>query len=232
MSTKEYNLTGFTRINIRFAMEVEISQADSYSINISGGDTLMDNVDVALEGDRLVIGYRLNLISVLAAPFSRAHARITLPELRELNITGAARSSVKGFNLPNDFSIYVNGASAIDLIDISAGSMKWDISGASQITGQVKVTGDMDMRTNGASRVILKGSAQDINIDTAGASHNDLRDLVVRNARVRLSGASRSMLNLNGKLDVDLSGASSLEYEGQATMGDVRVTGASTLKRR
>ncbi len=91
MSTKEYNLSGFTRINVRFAMEVEIVRADSYSVTITGSDPLINNIEVNLEGDKLVLGYNLNLVSFFTAPFTRARARITLPDLRELNITGAAQ---------------------------------------------------------------------------------------------------------------------------------------------
>jgi hypothetical protein len=232
MSNREFNLSGFTRINVRFAMEVEIVKSDSYSVSVSGSDMLVDNIDVSLEGDRLIIGYKLNLISFFTAPFTRAHARITLPELRELNITGAVRGTVKGFDSPGDFALSVAGASRLDISDMSSGSMKWDISGASHIDGQVKIAGDVDIRVAGATRVELKGSAQDLNIEATGASHIDLKDLALRNARVRMSGASRSTVNLNGKLDVDLSGASNLEYTGQVAMGDVRVTGASTLKKK
>ncbi len=146
MSNREFNLSGFTRINVRFALEVEIVKSDSYSVSVSGSDMLVDNIDVSLEGDRLIIGYKLNLISFFTAPFTRAHARITLPELRELNITGAVRGTVKGFDSPGDFALYVAGASRLDISDMSLGSMKWDISGASHIDGQVKIAGDVDIR--------------------------------------------------------------------------------------
>src|SRR5512146_508333 len=102
MATKEFNYSGFTRINVRFAMEVEIVRADSFSVTVTGSDTLLDNLYASLEGDRLILGYNLNLVSFFTAPFTRAHARITLPELRELNISGAARGTVRGFNSPND----------------------------------------------------------------------------------------------------------------------------------
>jgi hypothetical protein len=232
MANKEFNYGGFTRINVRFAMEIEVVRADTFSVSVSGSDTLLDNLYVSLEGDRLILGYNLNLISFFTAPFTRAHARITLPDLRELNISGAARGSVRGFNSPNDFTLYISGASHLEFSDMSVGSMKWDLSGASRINGQVKVAGDVDFRITGASRIDLKGTAQDMGLEATGASHIDLYDFSIRNARVKLSGASRSTLNMNGKLDVDLGGASVLEYAGQATMGEARVVGASTLKKR
>jgi len=76
----------------------------------------------------------------------------------------------------------------------------------------------------------LSGRSRDLKINAAGASHLDLKDFPVDNAAVHLSGASHSQVNLNGQLDVSLEGASKLEYRGRVVMGNVKVTGASTLK--
>jgi hypothetical protein len=231
MSTKEFNYSGFNRINIRFAMEVEITRADAYSVVITGADMLTDNIEVTLEGDKLVIGYKLNFVSFFTAPFTRAMARITLPDLRELNITGAARGAVRGFQSANDFTLQVSGASRLDLAEMSVGNLKMEFSGASRIDGQIKAAGDTDIHVTGATRLELHGEARNLQVEATGASRIDLERFPVHDARYRLTGASRGSINLNGKLDVDLEGASTLEYVGQATMGNVKVTGASTLKK-
>ena len=232
MSTREYNYTGFNRVNIRFAMEVDIVRSDAYGVSIAGSDMLTDNIDVTLEGDRLVIGYKLNFISFFTAPFTRASAKISLPDLRELNITGAARGVVRGFSSPNDFVLNVSGASRLDLNEMAVGHLKFELSGASRIDGQVKVAGDAEIHITGASRVELHGEAQNLHVEATGASRIDLERFPVKDARYRLTGASRGTIQMDGKLDVDLEGASTLEYDGQVTMGDVKVTGASSLKKK
>lgn len=57
----------------------------------------------------------------------------------------------------------------------------------------------------------------------------ELSEFTVHNARVNLSGASRATIDLDGRLDADLSGASTLLYIGEPTMGEVSVTGGSRL---
>jgi Putative auto-transporter adhesin, head GIN domain len=232
MSTKEYNLSGFTRIQVKFAMDLDIVRSDTYSIITAGNDTQLDNLNVAQEGDRLTIGYSLNLKSVLAVPFSRMHARITLPDLREFSLTGAAHATIKGFTTPNDFDLFVAGASQIEISEMSVGNMKCELNGASRVVGGIRAGGNVDLKVAGASRIDLRGSAQDVDLDVSGASHIELDDFPVRNAKVRLVGASHSIVNASGKLDVRLDGASRLEYEGQPTLGDVQVTGASSFKKR
>ena len=232
MGTQNYNLSGFTRVNVRFAMDLEIVKSDTFSVSVSGGDSYIDDINVYLEGDRLVIGYKLNFFSFFTAPFNRAHTIIAMPVLRELQVNGAAHATIRGFDSDQDFGLYVSGASHVEIRDFSAANMNWELSGASHIDGQIKLTGNCDIRVSGASRIFLKGNARDIMVDASGASHIDLKEFPGRNGKVRMSGASRSWINLNGKLDVDLNGASNLEYEGQITMGEVRVNGASSLKRR
>ncbi len=232
MSSKEFALSGFNRINIKFPLEVEIVRADSFGVTVSGNDTQVNNVTVVQEGERLTVGYKISLASILAAPFSRIHARIALPELRELNVAGAAHGTVRGFDSPSDFALLVSGASRLDLSEMSVGALKFDLSGASRIDGQITAKGETDFRIVGASRIDLKGSGTDVVIEAAGASHIDLDHFTVRNARVRAAGASHCTVNMNGKLDAVLDGASRLEYEGQVTLGEVRTNGASSIKHR
>jgi hypothetical protein len=230
MNSREFNLSGFNRIAVRFAMEVEIIRSDSYSITISGSDTLLDNIDVYAEGDKLVLGYRLNLLSFLTAPFSRASARITLPDLRELDVAMAARGRISGFKSTNDLSVNVAGASKIEINDILVENLKWDLSGASHIEGSIEVSGNTEIKIAGASHMRLSGKSKELKINAAGASHLDLKDFPAENASIHLSGASHSQVDLDGKLDVLLEGASKLEYSGRVIMGNVKVAGASTLK--
>jgi hypothetical protein len=232
MSTRDFNVSGFNRIHIKWAMEVEIVRGDVFGVSVTGTDTQIKNVNVAVEGDRLNLGYDLNLVSIIALPFNRMTAKITMPELRELDISGAAQGHVKGFSTGKDFSLYVSGASNLELTDMVVANMKWDLSGASRVHAQVKAEGDVDMRISGATQITLKGSARDMTVDASGASHIDMIDFPVRNARYRLSGASHGTVNLTGKLDAILDGASHLEFNGSPTMGETRVTGASTLKKK
>ncbi len=232
MSTRDYNLTGFNRIHVRFPMELDVMKGDGYSITVSGADLLTDNIEVKQEGDKLVIGYKLNIVSFFTAPFTHAVAKVTLPDLREVEIAGAARGSIRGFESANEFALYVSGASRLELDQMAVGNLKLELSGASRLDGRIKAAGDADLRVNGASRIELVGEARNLRVEAAGASRIDLERFPAHDGKYRMTGASRGSINLTGKLDVDLEGASTLEYQGQVTMGDVKVAGASTLRKR
>ncbi|MBN1190545.1 MAG: DUF2807 domain-containing protein [Dehalococcoidales bacterium] len=232
MDTRNFEVSGFKGVMIRFAMEAEIIRGDNYSVSVSGNETLIDNIEVFVEDNRLVLGYNLNLISLFAAPFNRAKARITMPVLNELKIVGAARCSLQGFNSREDFILNLAGAGKIEINDMTAGNVRWSLSGASSVSGQVAAGGNMDIKISGASRVKLAGSAGNLDLEASGASHFEMDDFPVGNARIRLIGASRGVVKLDGRLDVVLEGASNLEYSGRAVIGDVKVTGASSIKKQ
>ena len=66
----------------------------------------------------------------------------------------------------------------------------------------------------------------------SGASRFSLDDFTVNKASVNISGASTGTINLDGRLDANVSGASTLLYIGDPIMGAIDVSGASTLSKK
>ena len=108
---------------------------------------------------------------------------------------------------------------------------KLKMAGASEVKGTLKGGGGK-IDVVGASRVRLSGTMGDAVIRVAGASHLEMDDFTVNNADIRLVGASSVSLNISGKLDAELAGASRLLYGGNPVMGNVKTVGASTLNRK
>jgi hypothetical protein len=227
LDTQTFDFTGFTRVDVGNDFEVKVVQSDSYSITIIADDNLFEYIQVSKEGGTLKIGLK---------PFTNSwsstlRAEITMPQLRGLDLSGATRGTVSGFSSVENLDIDVSGASSLDMIGMSAGDVTFDISGASEVTGDI-AAGDANFKVSGASIVQLQGSANDIVIDASGASRAELAALSVGNADVELSGASDGVVNINGKLDVDLSGASELSFIGEPAMGTIDISGASTISRK
>jgi len=207
LETKEYAFTNFTEVEIGSAFEFEIKQSSSYSINVTADDNVIHYVQVSKDGQTLTI--RLRRVSFLGPVTLRAS--VTMPQLRGLTASGASHGTVSDFSSTEDLDITVSGASRVTG-DITAGNAEFDISGASTIQ--------------------LEGSANDMVADVSGASRFNLDDFTVNNADVDFSGASSGTINLDGRLDADLSGASTLWYIGEPTMGTIDISGASTLSKK
>ena len=221
---KEMDFSDFTRVEVGSAFEVEIIQADSYHVSVTADDNLFDYITVAKEGDTLKIALKPSY----SYGSLTLRARVTMPNLYALDLSGATKGTVSGFDSSADLDLDLSGASSLAMSDMSAQDIELEVSGASRVTGNI-AAGDAEFDVSGASTVTLAGSANDIDIEASGASHVGLGDFPVNNAEVNLSGASRATVNVSGRLDVDLSGASHLSYIGEPTMGEISMSGSSTM---
>jgi hypothetical protein len=227
--TQEFEFSDFTRVEVGSAFQVEIAQADSYRVSVTADDNLFEYIQVSKEGETLKIGLKLLPLRPL---FNTLRAEISMPQIDDLGLSGATRGTVSGFNSTENLDIEVSGASSLDLVEMSAGDIKLELSGASRVSGNITASGDARFELSGASSVELQGSANDMLIEASGASQLGLDIFPVANADVELSGASRATVNLDGRLDADLSGASRLSYMGEPTMGDIHTSGGSTLSKK
>lgn len=226
MKTEELDFRDFTHVEAGYACELEVTQSDSYSVSITAGDNLIKSVKVDKQDGTLRI--RRTLSSLRGLIPGTFQAKVTMPVLERLDLSGASKGTVTGFSSKGDFITSLKGASSLAILDMSAGDMKFELAGASKVTGQARGA-DAEFHLSGASRVELEGSASNVVIDAAGASHADLAGLHIGGAKVKLSGASHATLNIDGQLDANLSGASKLYWLGKPVMGDIKTAGASTI---
>jgi len=225
-TTRNYDFTDFTSIEIGHAFKLEVTRADTYSISISADESTFDHIEVTKTGNKLEIGMGNVFISFHRAP----RVKITMPELRGLDMSGASEGNVTGFKSSQDFNLVLSGASELDF-DMETGGFKCEVSGASRVTGNLK-SSSSNINLSGASRIDLAGSGGNIRLDASGASHADLANFTVNDGDIDFSGASSASLDINGTLDADLSGASSVRYSGDPKLGEFNITGGSSLTRR
>lgn len=205
--TREYNLTDFDEVAISSAFQVDITRAERYSVSVTVDDNLEKYLDVEKRGSVLYIG----IDSVTLMNQATLKASITLPDLRALEVSGASSVDISGFRPTSRFDLTVSGASTVRG-GLDAANVRFRVSGASSVT--------------------LSGKAQDGDIEVGGASRARLEDLSFVDARVEASGASSAHVTLSGRLDAEASGASTITYAGNPTLGKISESGASSIKQR
>ncbi len=208
LKTQEFEFEGFTDVDVGGAFEVTITQSDSYSVIITADERIFGDLEVTQTGSTLNIYTRPGI----SWGERVRRAEITMPAMQRLVLSGATRSTVTGFDSTNSLAIDVSGASTLQLSNIGTGNVEIDLSGASTLKAQ--------------------GSGNDLQAQASGASNIDLSNFAVNNAFVDVSGASQATVNLTGRLDVEASGASSVQYIGNPTIGNINTSGASTVNRR
>jgi len=226
VTTRTYDFTGFTGIEVGHAFEVVVTPSDNYSVTITAREGILDRIDVTLSGSTL----RIDTDTWFLTWHSNPKVTITMPSLQRLGLSGAAQGDARGFKSSGAFEVELSGASHLDL-DMGVGAFRAQISGASSLAGDLEATSS-DIELSGASNVTLTGFGGDLVIDASGASRAKLPGYPVNAASVELSGASSAELTVSGRMDVNLSGASKLEYFGDATLGTIDISGASDIEHK
>ncbi|MFC2020543.1 head GIN domain-containing protein [Chloroflexota bacterium] len=230
--TEERDFADFTYLDVSAAFNVEITRSDSFSVIISADKSLFDLIEVSRVGDTLKIFLNpRHIFTDFTLGTKTLKAEITMPALYGLEISGASSGTISGFKSTKDFSLVVSGASSLETIDTAVGDAEVEVSGASRLSGNMTAE-DADFEVSGASSIVLSGSADDLALVVSGASRVDLANFPVDDADIGLSGASEATLNVIGRLDTDLSGASRLYFYGNPTMGETSISGASTIKHK
>jgi hypothetical protein len=228
LETEEMGFSDFTIVQVGSGFEVEISKSSSYSVNVTADDNVFDFIQTSKTGDTLTIGLKWGY----SYQSLTLRAKITIPELYELQVSGGTHGTVEGVSSSRKFVLGLSGGSSLDMDDMSVGDVDIDLSGGSHLTGGLTASGNVQCSLAGGSVVVLEGAADDLLIDAIGGSPLDLSDFPVHNVDVILSGGSSATINLDGILDANLRGGSRLYYFGEPTMGDISKSDDSTIEQK
>jgi len=224
--TKEIEYRDFTRVEIGSVFEVEVVEGGTYRTTITANDNLYDYINISQEGETLKIqltpSYNYRDVTL--------KAQITMPKLSGVYLYGATKGIIRGFQSSNDFDLKLSGASS-STVSMATGDVKFDLSGATTVSGRLNAR-DAVFTVGEASTVELEGSTRKMVLTASGASKIKLADFPLEQADVTLSGASEANIKVSGRLDVTLTGASKLYYQGDPMIGEIIVSDTSIIKRK
>ena len=203
---KNRTILEFTKLEISDAIEVEITQADSCSMQIETYSNYHPYIYTEVSGSTL----RIYTSSSVDLNGSKIKVYLTSKELSEIKASGATKS------------LFLNKIVG-EQLDVS-------LSGASELKGEVNLK-ILKVDLSGASYLNFAGVTTDMNIESSGASRTYLYSLIADNTILDLSGASVAEVNSTKSLSVSGSGGSKVYYKGNPTITKSNLSGASTLQK-
>ncbi len=244
LTTRDFDFTDFSAVEVGSAFTVDISPSDTYSVKVTTQEGLFKQVKVVKTGDTLKISLDWPGVFFGARVLQ---ARITMPELKSLELSGATTGTVRGFKSAAGLDSRISGASTLDL-NVETGDFTGEISGASHLTARIKSisahielsgassfagdveTNDFVCQASGASDFTGSVKASSTMVRLAGASDVQLTG---SGGDLKLTGSGASAARLAGfsvrNADIDLSGASRGDVDAGGRL-DVSLSGASELK--
>jgi hypothetical protein len=172
--TQERTVSDFSRVKITGITDVTLIQGSSFRVTVSDYENLVNEVETALSGDELRVGYKRNVWVTKG----KSKAVITMPSLKGVRVDGSGDFVIEGpFTGTSFFSVEINGSGNVSINNAVVDEADIHISGSGDVKNfglqcnkaTVKVSGSgnteltvnnfLDVRIDGSGDVYYKGNA-------------------------------------------------------------------------
>ena len=194
--------------------------ADLTSVDLSGASEF--HSEYGLEGQK---------VEVELSGASEFYSDVDADEIK-IDLSGA--SNFHGDAVADKVEAHLSGSSDF-FGDVLADEIDMELLGSSTIEGNVSAD-ELDLDMSGASDATLVGHVTQLKIDLTGSSNiikkvvGNRYALACDNCEGTMSGASVAYIHCDGRICVDLSGASDLHYSGDGiSSGCSTTSGGSSI---
>ncbi|HVT87145.1 MAG TPA: head GIN domain-containing protein [Chitinophagaceae bacterium] len=211
VNAEKRTVTGFHGIHVSNAFNVYLTQGNEDALAVSASEErFRDKIKAEVKDGILYISYENGVH--LNSGKMKLKAYISFKNLDEVKASGACDLFVLGDLVADDLSIDLSGAS--DMKD-----------------GKLDVR-KLSVHLSGASDMKISGNAPQLRIDASGASDFKAYDLITDYCNAEASGASSIQITVNKELSAKATGASDVNYKGEAVIRDLKTSGASSVSKR
>jgi hypothetical protein len=205
---EELSITDFNAIDLSHSFNAEIIQSDQYKVVVKYNSNLKEYIEVLKDGKALKIGLKDGHIYLDV----KLSVKIYMPDITAINSSGACKITIAKFK---------------------AGNLKIDLSGASDLHADLEIDNNLKINSSGASCVFIAGNAKNADFDFSGASKLSGKGLIISdNLFIEGSGASTISITADGKISLNLSGASTINYYGKGSIVKSDISGASSIRKK
>ena len=209
--TQTYSVSDFDGLDVSWIYRVELTKASECKVEVEAPDFVIPYLTVKVRGTNLILG-----VSGMPGDVRRkmehgsyeVHAKVSMPELTRVEMSGASRMLVMGAFQTGTFSLELSGAASLKGLEMTANMADLECSGASkfQLEGHLK---QVKLDLSGASKATMESDGQDLDVDLSGSAKLDLTGVY-------------------DKADMELSAASNVHIKG--ALEDLRLSGSGAAK--
>ncbi|WP_323843920.1 GIN domain-containing protein [Microbulbifer magnicolonia] len=208
ITSKQFNVSGFTRIALKGSSHVQVIQGDSFEVVATGPVEAMPYAKAELQGETLELSVEddkrswFGVITVSSDP--EVEYRVTLPKLEAIKVTGSGEAMADTLESEN-LELRVTGSGTIRVGKVAAESLVTTVTGSGDLVvgtalavkGQASITGSGDLRLDnfageslgadikGSGDMVIGGRVAEVNIHVMGSG-----DFVGRNLRADSASGS------------------------------------------
>ena len=207
-----YDFSDFDSIDVSSAIELYVVEGSQWEVKVEVASYYEESVKATQNGKTVKLWMKENPFLFLRKN-SEATVFITMPNIRNLETSGATKVEIDGFSL--------------ELFDL-------DISGASKILFKDFSTKKLKIVASGASIINFKDSEKvltELTLDLSGASKVDLRNYKAKKIDLDVSGATKLKIGVDGSVIIgEASGASKIDIYGLVVSSQIDTSGATNIR--
>lgn len=191
-ATRSFQLSGFDGVELRGPDDVEVKTGATFSVTAEGDASVLDQLDIRVEGGRLKVGRKPGHTSGTSRD---ATIRVVMPRVTAASVAGSGDLSVD--KAEGAFDGAVAGSGDLDIASLAATQASLSLAGS----GDLSVKG---------------GSAQSLSVSIAGSGDIDAAGLRATSADVSIAGSGNLRAMVNGPAKVAIVGSGDAELSGGA----------------
>lgn len=207
--TTEMRSTGtYNSVSLSMSATVYITQDSLYSLEISGQENVIRQIETKVEGNQLVIRVRHGVILGNHEPVK---VYLSVPDVNRLDISGSGDIFTENTWQAETISLNISGSGNINIAGLYTDELSANISGS----GAIKA----------ASGSVVR---EELKISGSGAI--DLRSVEAGQVYSTTSGSGDTYIHATSLLDVTISGSGDIWYYGNPAV-NTHISGSGNLRR-
>jgi hypothetical protein len=205
--SRNYQLGAFDKIEVAGPYDVQVTTAGTPGASAKGGNSLLDETEVLVEGNTLKIRpKKKNGIRISWGKNDKAQFTVTTAALHAAAIAGSGTITVD--KVDGDFNGSIGGSGDLQLPSVRGGAVEFAIGGSGKITAA--------------------GTAQSTSISIGGSGDVDASRLAAKTTNVAIGGHGNVRANASDSASVSIAGSGDVNVTGGAKC-TVRKAGAGNV---
>jgi len=207
ITTKTLSVASFTGIDLAGASNIVVSQGPIQEVKATGHPNIIDRVNTKVSGNI----WDITLIDGCYENYELAF-QITVPNLEEIELSGAGNITVNDFINQGDLEIHIGGSGNINLNRFDgAENLSVSISGSGHIDGNAAFS-DLKM----------------LDINISGSGNYEGFPIETDQCDISISGSGNCSVYVRDALDVNISGSGNVLYKGTPVIKS-NITGSGSV---
>lgn len=207
-NTETRNPGSFSQVHSGGSWDVILVEGNKEEVKIEARGVDLSKVKTEIDGDVLRLGLVNGNYNNVSLKFY-----VTYKSLEGVKCSGSGKMTVKSDIVADDFYIGLSGSGDIILQGLKANDLETSISGSAKVT-------------------IESGSVNEAEIKQSGSGDFVAETLAIKELFVSKSGSGSTLVGDLGMVSLHASGSGDVVYSGSPRMGEIKVSGSSSIRKR